>query len=177
MGEFQHHALVLAIAAKPDIALVVDEHAVLVGRPVITLGRLRPAPRLDDVALLVELDHRRRREAAFGLVAPLGALVAVVHGARTLADPDIVVLVDENAADLSEDPILRQWLGPRRVDLEFGRTLRRESRSGHRKSDNSGKRHHATHSCHQSLLCLARHFLDWTVSSPALAQTTANGMA
>src|SRR5258706_10317859 len=122
MGEFQHHALVLAIAAEPDIALVVDEHAVFVGRPVIAFGRLRPAPRLDEVAILVELDNRRRREAAFGLVAPLGALVAVVHRTWALADPDIVVLVDEDAADLSEDPILRQRLGPRRVDLEFGRT-------------------------------------------------------
>src|SRR5258708_11371664 len=98
MDEFTHHSDVFAIAAKPDIALVVDEHAVLVGRPVITLGCLRPAPRLDDIALLVDLSHRRPREAAFGLVAPLDALVAVVHGARTLAGLDIVVLVDGNTA-------------------------------------------------------------------------------
>src|SRR6516225_4936862 len=129
VGELHHHAVVLAVAAEPDIAFVVDEHTVLVLRPVIALGGLRSAPRLDHIARLVELDHRGRGVAADRLVATLGALVAIIHRARTLADPDIVVLVHEDAADLPEDPIVRQRFRPAGIDLEFRRLLRDRSRA------------------------------------------------
>ena len=137
VGELQDHAVVLTVAAEPDIAFVVDEHAVLVLWPVIALGGFRSAPRLDHVARLVELDDRWRGVAADRLVAALGALVAIIHRARPLADPNVVVLVHEDAADLPQDPILGHGLGPSRVDLKF-RRFRRRHRSGRRKCDQAG---------------------------------------
>src|SRR5260370_1327409 len=64
VGELHDHAVVLAVAAEPDIAFVVDKHAVLVLWPVIALGGFRSAPRLDHIARLVELDDRGRGVAA-----------------------------------------------------------------------------------------------------------------
>src|SRR5262249_36572406 len=55
--------LVGGVAAKPDVAFVVHENAVLVRRPLV--ARSRSAPRLDDSALLIEFDDRRRWHAAF----------------------------------------------------------------------------------------------------------------
>src|SRR4029077_8626447 len=92
VGELHDHAIVLAVAAKPDIAFVVDKHAVLVLWPIIALSGFWSAPRFDHVARLVELDDRGRGVAADRLVTTLGALVAIIHRARALADPDIVVL-------------------------------------------------------------------------------------
>src|SRR5207237_9983183 len=101
-------AVILSIASDPDIALVVDEHAVLVLRPVIALRGLGSAPGFDDFARLVEFDDRRRGVAAYRLVAGFGAVVAIVHRAPALAVPYVVVLIDEDAADLTEDPIVRE---------------------------------------------------------------------
>jgi hypothetical protein len=64
-GEFQHHAVALAIAAQPDETFVVDQDGVLLQRPVVTQIVARPAPRFDDVAGLIEHQHRRRWHAAF----------------------------------------------------------------------------------------------------------------
>ena len=44
IGELIDHAVVLAVAADPDVALVIDEHAVFVLRPVEALRGLRPTP-------------------------------------------------------------------------------------------------------------------------------------
>jgi hypothetical protein len=107
VGELEDHPVVLAVAAKPNIAFEVDEHAVLVLGPVIALGCFRSAPRFKHVARLVELDDRRRGVAADRLVTELGAFVPIIHGARALTDPDIVVFVYKDAADLTEDPIVR----------------------------------------------------------------------
>src|SRR5215469_9054587 len=138
-GELHDHAVVLAVAAEPDIAFVVDKHAVLVLWPVIALGGFWSAPRLDHVARLVELDDRGRRVAADRLIAALGALVAIIHRARALADPDVVILVHKDAADLPEDPIVRQRLGPARIDLEFRRLLRDRSRAHERERGGAGE--------------------------------------
>ena len=130
----------------------------LVLRPVIALGGFRSAPRLDHVARLVELDDRGRGVAADRLVAALGALVAIIHRARALADPDIVVLVDEDAADLPEDPIVRQRLGPARVDLEFRRLLRDRSRAHERECGGAGECK-CPSKLHEFLLRVARRFV------------------
>ena len=35
-----------------------------------------------------------------------------------MVDPDVVALIDEDAADISDDPVVRQGLGPSRVEHE-----------------------------------------------------------
>src|SRR5206468_839648 len=144
----------LSIASDPDIALVIDEHAVLVLRPVVALGGLGSAPGFDDFARLVEFDDRRRGIAADRLVAAFGALVAIVHRARALADPNVVVLIDEDAADLTEDPIVWERLGPTRVDFEFRRDVRGKSECDERERGH-GCEPQCTSNFHQPLLRLA----------------------
>src|SRR6185437_8554085 len=63
LREFQHLPVILAVAADPDESLRVDIDAVLVLEPVVALSRA--APGLEQIALLIELEHRGRRLAAF----------------------------------------------------------------------------------------------------------------
>src|SRR6185437_2153958 len=93
VGEFEQHAVAAAIAGNPDEALLVDPNAVLGGRPIRHIAR--PAPRLEHVAFLVELDHRWGREAAIRARRRLrGARLVDGQGPRPLDDPDMVVTVD-----------------------------------------------------------------------------------
>jgi hypothetical protein len=50
----------------------------------------------------------------------------------------MVLRVDEDAADLADDPMIGQRLGPARVDLEF-RRFRRKREMRRRDSDDAGK--------------------------------------
>ena len=56
-------ALDAAVAANPDVALVVDGDAVVRRRPLVAVAILA-APVAEQVALLIELENRRRRTAA-----------------------------------------------------------------------------------------------------------------
>jgi hypothetical protein len=102
--ELEHHPVGHAVAGDPDEVVVVDIDAVLVRRPVVAFPG--PAPRLDDVAVLIEFDDRRRRLAALDVWRRRGALLARVECARPLIDPDVILRVDEDAADLPEDPLV-----------------------------------------------------------------------
>jgi len=42
-GEFQHHAVALAVAAQPDKAFVIDKNGVLLQRPIVALIVAGPA--------------------------------------------------------------------------------------------------------------------------------------
>jgi len=77
---------------------------VFVGGPVVAFPG--PAPRLDDVAVLIEFDDRRRRLATLDVWRRRGALLARVERSGTLVDPDVILRIDEDAADLAEDPLV-----------------------------------------------------------------------
>src|SRR5207253_6647535 len=80
-GEFEQLSVLLAIAGEPDEVVVVDENAVLaLGQLVARIGT---APMADEVAGLVENEHRRRGDAAlrFGRVLLGGTL------ARGVSEP------------------------------------------------------------------------------------------
>ena len=62
-GEFQDGVVVVGIAADPDEALLVDLDAVLAADPFIAFAGA--APGAQQIAVGVELEHRRRRHAAF----------------------------------------------------------------------------------------------------------------
>ncbi len=104
----------------PDVALAST------AMPPGDRGHSYPAPGppqwLDECAGLIELEHRRRRKTA--LVggrrvrgrAHLRSRVERVGAA--VDDPDVVLRVDRDAGDRAEEPVIRQRLGPERVDLE-----------------------------------------------------------
>ena len=54
--------VLLAVAADPDVAFVIDVDAVVRLRPLVAVAR--PAPGAHQIARLVEDQHRRRAAAA-----------------------------------------------------------------------------------------------------------------
>src|SRR5262245_30176051 len=96
----------LAVAAEPNKPFGIGVDAVLDLRPVVALPR--PAPGLDKVSGLIELQHRRRRLA----------FLVCSYRARPLQDPRVAALIDRHARYLAPHPLARQ-LGPGRIDLEL----------------------------------------------------------
>src|SRR5437660_5229918 len=120
------------VAGEPDVVVLVDENAVLGLRPIVTFAR--PAPGAVELAVLVELEHRWRRGAAFGGRRFLHrALLVVDKRRRTLEHPNVVVSVDRDVGDLPEDLVAGQGLGPERVDLKARRLIGARGREGERK--------------------------------------------
>ena len=118
-GEFEELAVLLAVAGEPDEIVAVDVDAVLALGPLVALAGAAPA--LQQVAGLVEHQHRRSGDAALGHGRILlGGALARRQRARPLDHPDAVEPVDRDAGDLPEDPVVRQRLRPQRVDLELG---------------------------------------------------------
>ena len=152
LGELQDHPVgaggrrprravrlaVAAVAADIDEAVVVDEDAVLAGRPdaavlhlaLAGIGRAAPGPQ--QLAVGVELHHRRRRQTAVAQHAIGTRITEHVHGpavrrlvsgrcqrrlvvrqaARPLVDPDVIVRRDVETANLTDDPVVGQLLRP-----------------------------------------------------------------
>src|ERR1700730_3502534 len=118
-GELVDMPASLDIVADPDEIVVIDEYTVPIIAPFV-IGTV-PTPTLHHLAGLVELDHRRRRHTADHVRRRGRALLAGVERAWALVDPDMVLRVDEDAADGTDDPVARQRLRPGWVDLEFWR--------------------------------------------------------
>jgi hypothetical protein len=118
LGEFQHMAIVVAVAPDPDEAFVIDIDAMLILEPVVALPGSAPCP--EQIAVLVELHHGRRRHAAFRPRRTERRRFFIIgKRARPLDNPDMILRVDRHACGLSHDPVIRQRLGPGRVDLEL----------------------------------------------------------
>jgi len=120
-------AVVRAVAADPDDALAVDGDAVVALGPLEAGARAAgAAPRVDHVAVLIELEHGRRRRAAVRRRRRrLGVLLlAVERRAAAMDDPDVVVGVDADADGAAHAPVVRQRLGPHRIDFEARRLHR-----------------------------------------------------
>src|SRR3954454_6175690 len=109
--EFQNGVVVVGIAADPDKSLLVDFDAMLAPDPLIALAGT--APRAQQIAVGIEFQHRRRRRAAFRTRrCQRRAFLVVGERARTMDHPDMSLPVHGDAADLPEDPVVRQWLWP-----------------------------------------------------------------
>src|SRR5262249_37429300 len=121
--EFKDLVVVLVVAGEPDIAVFVDENAVLILWPVETFAR--SAPGSEQIAGLVEFEHRRGCSAALGRRRVLlRALLVIKQRRGAVNDPDIVAAVDRDAGDLAENPIAWQRFGPERLRFETRRVLR-----------------------------------------------------
>ena len=113
LGELQDVGVAGRVPADPDVTLVVDVDAVLALGPLVAVAGTAPRPQ--DVALGVELDDRRRGDAAHPFLPALPG----VEGQRPVEHPDVVVGVDVDARDLPEHPVVRQLARPERVDSEL----------------------------------------------------------
>ncbi len=116
-------AAAVAFVRHPDIPLAIDIDAVFRVRPLVLRGRL-PAPGLHDFAVLIELNHRRCRDAAVGrgrrALARLRILVD--EHLRPVKNPHMVAVVHGDAADAAQKPVVRQRLRPVGIDLVFRHT-------------------------------------------------------
>ena len=96
--ELQEMGVVLAAAGEPHVVLGIHEDAVLGLRPVVALART--APRTDQRPDLVELENRRRRDAAVGLgrrvVGPREPFVRRQRP-RPLHDVEVILAIDRHA--------------------------------------------------------------------------------
>src|SRR5207244_109857 len=105
-----------------------EQVALAVGRdPVVRLGPLEAlagaAPRLHEVALGIELEDRRRGNAALGRRRILRRVdfLRLERAGAAMNDVDVIVLVDADADDVAEDPVIGHRLGPHRIDFEARR--------------------------------------------------------
>ena len=99
----------IRVAAYPYIALVIEVAVVDSAR-----NDLWISPGIDDVALRIKLDHRRR---GFPDLFFLGRQGIGVGG--PVHDENMVIGIDARAAHISRHPIIRQRLGPERVHLKL----------------------------------------------------------
>ena len=102
----------------------------------------RAAPGLQQFAGLIELKNGRRGHAAAVQLAvrtretevadrasasvlrsgTLHSTVGGANGTRTVIDPDMIVLIDSDTTDVTNDPMMRQRLRPRRIEHKGGRS-------------------------------------------------------
>ena len=127
LGELHDVRVARAVAADPHHAGVVDEDAVVRVGPVVALPGATPA--LDQVAGLVEGEHAGRAGAAVAGLQLERLLVGGQGVGAAVDDPDVVAGVDPHADGVAEHPVVRQRLGPERVDL-VARRLRRALDAG-----------------------------------------------
>ena len=131
LGELEQLRVAVAVAADPDVALVVDGDAVIRGRPLEAFARA--APVIEEIPRLIELQHRRRAGAALPRrrlqLEPL--LVVAERGRAAMNDPHVVVLVHRDADRGSEHPVIGQRFGPQRIHLEGRRQRRAAGGRGH----------------------------------------------
>ena len=113
----------------------------------------RPAPSLQHISILVELQHRWRRCATTGepsvrsrethganrlafCILARDALHSAVGGGdertRAMIHPNVIVPVDVHSTDVADDPVVRQRLGPGGIEYEARRRsgMRRRLRCG-----------------------------------------------
>ena len=101
----------------------------LVRRPSVV--RSRPAPRLQQRAVRVELQHRRRRHATRrARRRQRRAFFVVGERLRALHDPHVIVTIDRDAGRLADEPPVRQRLRPCGIHLELRGARRRVRQDG-----------------------------------------------
>ena len=115
LRELENVGIGRAVAAQPHVAFVVDVDAVEGVVPFVPLAGTAPVPQ--QVAGLIELEDRRRTGTAVPIPHLEGLLVIGQRG-RAMHDPDVIVGVDPDADGRPEQPVVRQGLGPVRINLE-----------------------------------------------------------
>jgi hypothetical protein len=143
-GKLKNVRVLVAAGAEPHVILLIHVDAVLELRPFIAL--CRSAPRREERTVAVKLKDRRRG-------APDRSRLVRLQRGRPVDDPYVIAPIYRDADDRADDPVVRQRLGPCRVDTKHRHALRlapglvrhlgqdRNSPAGHANSD--GKDHPA----------------------------------
>src|SRR6267378_2626488 len=113
--------------SDPNVSSLVYINSVLVLRPIKSFAR--SAPGMEQMSLLVEFQDGRRSNAAIGTRRRKRS-ADFIHRVRggPLQNPDVVLPVHSQPADLPNDPVVRQLLRPERVHAILRRLLRARSR-------------------------------------------------
>ena len=106
-SELQDVRILRAVSADPDVVHGVDRDAVVGLRPVVALTR--PAPRADQITLLVELQNVRGGKTALGRgrIQRRSELVGRVERRLPMDDPDMVARVHRHTDGGAQDPVIR----------------------------------------------------------------------
>ena len=108
-------AVLIGFAADPHEPFRIDDHGLQLDRPLRV--KAGAAPCADDVALLVGFDELGSTHAAErGRGVPFGRQLDGEGGSTAVEEPDVIHVVDKNPHDLLHAPLVRQRLGPERVD-------------------------------------------------------------
>jgi len=97
--------LAAAVAADPDVALVVDIDAVVGAGPGVTGARA--APGADEIALGIEFKNRWGWSAALrGPGRPGGVFLFLFERTLAMKDPNVVASIDGYADRSADDPMV-----------------------------------------------------------------------
>src|SRR6266849_3609189 len=120
--ELQNVAIGWAAAADPNVSILVHVNSVLGLGPIESFTGSTPG--MEEMSLLVELEDWWRSDAAHRTRrGQRGAnLIGGVRGGP-LQDPDMVVAIHGQAADLPDDPVVWKLLRPGWVNSIFRRVL------------------------------------------------------
>ena len=74
---------------------------------------------MQQIALLIELQHRRRGGATLrGLRSGGGVLFTRFERSGAMNDPDVILVIHRDADGLAHDPVVGQRLGPQRIHFK-----------------------------------------------------------
>src|SRR5262249_55091789 len=106
-----------AIASDPDVAFVIDSDAMVGLRPFVALAFAAPVS--NEITGLIEFQNRRCRQAA-GRARRIGGRINFLwfQGALPMDDPYMVLRIGRNSNRVAEEPMVRQWLRPQRIDFK-----------------------------------------------------------
>ena len=142
--------IVLANGVHPSDAVPEVDESFAVDRHAMPLRRIEGA---DHVAVLVDVDHRWRPDAAVGDGrAQLRFQLHISQVVGTVVDPDVVVLIHRQPGDAADLPFVRHRLGPVRIELVFRCCWRLcGERNVRRRKARARERHKYQSSTHGSL--------------------------
>src|SRR5229473_2695005 len=142
--KFQNMPVGRRTPSDPNVSILVHINSVLVLRPIKSFAR--SAPGMEQVSLLVEFQHRRRSDAAHGTRRRKRSadFIRRVRGGP-LQNPDVVLPVHSQPADLPSDPVVRQLLRPERLNSILRCLLREGSKctSAKQNQQRDGEAHQA----------------------------------
>src|SRR5580658_8362549 len=133
LSEFEYRVILRAgaalrcpvVAANPYVALVIDGDPMVRNRPIEALPWTTPIP--EKTTLLIELENRRRRYAAFGRRrAGRRVHLARLERARPVNNPNMVFRIGRYADRCTQNPVVWQRPRPSQVHFKF----RRHERGG-----------------------------------------------
>src|SRR5215831_10066561 len=113
--EFQNLVILRPRTGEPDVVLRISIDTVLQLRPLISLSRAAPGG--DKISFGVEFKDRWRS-------AVRGAYFIRLKRRRTMNNPYVILRIESHTCNCTNEPVIRQWLWPERINFERRNLLR-----------------------------------------------------